>query len=177
MGRGEHPCGREWGGGAAAGGEPGARGQGPEAHLGSMAPPRPRHLSSLHCSSAFVPTPLRGSLGVPDQLAGFTLGRGEKKRWGGKGSGSAASGCLLWARWFACYFVGGAWGAVRGVVGHLFSCGSHEFKECGCSQCVQSQENWRVGRRVGMVCTEPSPFLEKALEGSILLGGRESPSS
>ena len=28
-----------------------------------------------------------------------------------------------------------------------------------------------VGTRVGMVCAEPSPFLEKALEGSVSLRG------
>lgn len=43
------------------------------------------------------------------------------------------------------------------------------------TQCVQStirKVGVEVGTRVGMVCTEPSPFLKIAPEGSVSLGGK-----
>lgn len=39
--------------------------------------------------------------------------------------------------------------------------------------CNLPQKTWEMGRRVGLVRTKPSLSLEKAQEGSVLLGGRK----
>ena len=71
-------------------------------------------------------------------------------------------------------------GTVRGALDHLFSCGKM-LGQCSAVSLKDAdlasvsdlpQENWGVGRRVGTVCTEPSPCLEKPLEASVPSEGR-----
>lgn len=48
---------------------------------------------------------------------------------------------------------------------------SEDMDLCKCVPSTIRKQGVGVGTRVGMVCTEPSPFLEKALERSVSLGG------
>lgn len=94
----------------------GSQGQGgPSGELHPLFPAGPRHLS-LCTAAALVPTPLGGGgWGALQQLAVFTLGRGEKKpgcerkrRGEVRKANELPPGFLLCAGWFTCCIAGRA---------------------------------------------------------------------